>query len=101
MPKGLELLGCHSILSTLLKPLNDIKLIQNDEVSQSSESFSLSLLRVQLLKRWLSQEYYILFIDHLNDLDALSSVDLTLLSFRSNVYYVDENRVLSYYVLST
>ena len=101
MPKGLELLGCHSILSTLLKPLNDIKLIQNDEVSQSSESFSLSLLRVQLLKRWLSQEYYILFIDHLNDLDALSSVDLTLLSFRSNVYYVDENRVHSYYVLST
>ena len=36
---------CHSISSTLLKLLNDIKLIQNDEGSQS---FSLSLLRVQI-----------------------------------------------------
>ena len=47
-----------------------------------------SLLRIQIYE-WLSQEYYILPIDHLNDLNALSSLDLTLLSFRSNVYYVD------------
>ena len=53
------------------------------------------------LEVYIIHEFSILFIDHLNDLDALSSVDLTLLSFRSNVYYVDENRVHSYYVLST